>query len=410
MGCELVSLKRVMEEEFSKCTIFKDAPKLEIHHTPLELPHRESEIRKLIQTFKFLVLNPGKSVKVVITGSTGTGKTVISKRFGAQITEKAKVKGINLQYIHVNCQKSHKPMMVYNQVIHQLNPNAPKRGFSSGDRLHYLSEGLLQGNDVYLLLCLDDADVLIKNYPEIIYNLTRLGEDASTSKQRLSLITVAKDNEFKKYLDASTLSSFQSGTIHLEKYSFPQLRDILQARIKAAFHDGAVQGESIDLISDFGAEVGDARYALELLWASGLKADEIESPIITPELVRQAKISLEPGDKKIVIWELDLYQKVCLLAIARQLKATEMAYFTFDLVQKRIQSLYQEFKIEQRDESENRLIVKEFIDSLRIVNVKAKPSEIRFNRLTPLRLNIPVAFEGELERWIEKNVEFSRGE
>lgn len=399
---EFLSAKNIMKEELKQVSLFRDETKLSIDYTPLELPHREEKIRKLAQLFKVLIENPGgASKKVILTGSTGTGKTAVTKRFGAMIQEVAEEKNINFRYIHINCRRYKTSFMVLSRIIQHFNPKFPKRGFNVAELFHILAEDILNQKNAYILLCLDEADLLILSEPSIIYNLTRMVDDSLNSKQRLSLITIAKNDSFKKNLDPSITSTYQCSTIQLEKYSSLQLRDILIKRIKETFFDGTVLNETINLIADFAAESGDARYALELLWLAGKYADDIKSFQIAPEFARQAKVNLDPGIKREIIREMNLHQKFILLAITRRLKNTQKAYVIMGECQKAYQVICEEYGVKQRSYTKvwehirDLTIFSEFL-SARVAGLEKKPGQT-----TLLRLNVPIEI---LERVLEEEI------
>lgn len=391
-----------MKEELKSTSLFRDEAKLSIDYTPLDLPHREEQIRKLAQLFKVLIENPGgANKKVIITGSTGTGKTAIAKRFGAMIQEIARERKINLHYIHINCRRYKTSFMVLSRIIQHFNPKFPKRGFNVAELFHILAGEIIDKEDAYILLCLDEADILVLSEPSLIYNLTRIQDDSLNSKQRLSLITIAKNNSFKKNLDSSIVSTFQCSTIQLEKYSNFQLRDILKNRIREAFFDGTVLNDTINLIADFAAESGDARYALELLWLAGKYADDAKSIHITPEFARQAKINLDPGIKQEIIRELNLHQKFILLAITRRLKNSQKAYVIMGECQKAYRIICEEYGAKQRSYTK----VWEYIQNLtklsELLSAKVAGLENKPGQTTLLRLNVPIEI---LEQILEEEI------
>ena len=387
-----MSVKNIITEELNKTSVFRDEAKLSIYYTPSELPHREEIIRELAQIFKILIENPGgASKKVIITGSTGTGKTAVTKRFGVMIQEVAKERNINLSYIHINCRQYKTPYSVINRILQTFNPKFPKRGFNVTELLHILSKEILERMNAYILLALDDAELLISNEPSIIYNLTRLVDDSLNATQRLSLITITKNDLFKKNLDASINSTFQCSTIHLDKYSIFQLKDILKARIKEAFFDGTVLNETMDLIADFSTESGDARYALELLALAGKYADAVKSIQVTPEFVRKAKGKLDPGIKREIIQDfLSLHQKLVLLAIVRQLKMTEKAYINMGVCQKSYQLICEEYATKPLSYTKMWELIKELTSLSEFLSAKVSKLDDRPGQTTLLRLNVPI--------------------
>ena len=81
----------IVKEILSKPTVFQNEGPLSLEYVPLHLPHREDKLGFLIQLFRFALEKPAAmSQRVLITGDVGTGKTVLSQRFGLDITKAAK--------------------------------------------------------------------------------------------------------------------------------------------------------------------------------------------------------------------------------------------------------------------------------------------------------------------------------
>ena len=132
-------LSKIIEDELSKPSIFKDESKLSIDYVPSNLPHREKELKILANYFKFMIENPGGLCqKVLIIGPVGTGKTATSKLFGKVFSQNAKKRKIRLEYIHVNCHKDRTLYMVLNRIIRKSIPTFPERGLSAHELFHVL--------------------------------------------------------------------------------------------------------------------------------------------------------------------------------------------------------------------------------------------------------------------------------
>jgi cell division control protein 6 len=129
--------------------------------------------------------------RVMITGDVGTGKTVLSQRFGADITREAGKRGINLRYVHVNCREYRGSLfLILQHAVSVFHPNFPKRGYSAEELLRILMQ-MFDEENVYVILTLDEFDSLVeKEGSEAVYKLTRLQETRQNKPQRLSLICV----------------------------------------------------------------------------------------------------------------------------------------------------------------------------------------------------------------------------
>ncbi|MEM3577509.1 MAG: ORC1-type DNA replication protein [Candidatus Bathyarchaeia archaeon] len=317
---------------YGQNSVFKDETKLDISYVPSRLPHREHELRLLRQFFNFLLQFPGKMAqRIIITGDVGTGKTAISQRFGADITNEANKLGIKLCYVHVNCREYRGSLfLILHQAVTRFHPNFPRRGYSAEELINILFE-ILDEENAYAILALDEFESLVdKEGSEAVYRLTRLQEIRYGKPQRLSLICIARNLKVFERLDASTRSTLQSNIISLEKYSKKQLTDILNDRVNLAFKPSTVSDETVDLVAELAfSEGGNARFGIELLWRAGKYADAEGFGAVNPEHVRRAASSIIPTLRKSEIASLGLHEKIFLLGIARLFKTSQAAYVPF---------------------------------------------------------------------------------
>ena len=80
----------IIRETLSRPSIFKNEEPLSLEYLPPRLPHREKQLRFLAELFRSVLEKPGAtSPKVLITGDIGTGKTVLTQRFGTDIQRTA---------------------------------------------------------------------------------------------------------------------------------------------------------------------------------------------------------------------------------------------------------------------------------------------------------------------------------
>jgi len=312
-------------------SVFKDESKLDINYVPPSLPHRRPQLNLLNQFFRFAVESPGKMTqRVMITGNIGTGKTVLSQHFGLNIMKEAESRKINLNYVHVNCRECKGSLfMILQRTILKFYPHFPRRGYSAEELLQALMQ-ILDEQNAYLILALDELEALIRvEGSDPLYNLTRIQEDRPKAPQRLSLICILRQPEFLDALDPSARSTLQRNIIRLEEYSKSQLQDILNDRVKLAFRHGTLFAPTVDLIAELASpEGGDARYAIELLWRAGKYADASEMQEVSPECVRKAAVSVYPVVRRDMISSLSLHEKLFLLGVARRFRQAGTAYMS----------------------------------------------------------------------------------
>ena len=312
-------------------SVFKDETKLDITYIPNRLPHRDRELRLLMEFFSFILQFPGKMAqRVIIFGDVGTGKTVLSQRFGVDITHEANKLGINLRYVHVNCREYRGSLfLILYHIVSVFHPTFPRRGYSAEELLRILLQ-ILDEENAYVILALDEFESLVeRESSEAVYKLTRLQEIRQDKPQRLSLICILRDLKAIERLDASTRSTLQSNIISLVKYSKQQLIDILNDRVSLAFKSLTVPEDTISLTAEIAfSEGGNARFGIELLWRAGKYADAEDLDVVTPECVRKAVSSIIPTMRKSDLASLSFHEKLFLLGIARIFKEGQKAYIS----------------------------------------------------------------------------------
>jgi cell division control protein 6 len=329
-------------------SVFKDESKLDINYIPNRLPHREKELRLLMEFFSFLLRFPGKMAqRVMITGDVGTGKTVLSQRFGVDITQEAKKLGVNLRYVHVNCREYRGNLfLIMQHVVSIFHPNFPKRGYSAEELLGILMQ-ILDEENTHLILALDEFESLVEREgSEAVYKLTRMQEIRQNKPQRLSLVCILRSLKVIEQLDASTRSTLQSNIISLENYSKQQLVDILHDRVSLAFKPLTVPEETIELASELAfSEGGNARFGIELLWRAGKYADAEDLGMVTPDCVRKAVSSIYPSMRKSDLAFLGHHEKLFLLGVARLFKENQKAYVSLKEAEQAYAVVCEEFNV-----------------------------------------------------------------
>lgn len=315
-------MRDLLDEELRKPSVFRDESKLDFDYVPPELPNREEHLRRLIRIFRTVVENRvGASQSAVVTGRVGSGKTAMTRTFGDMIQKRKE-----FDYVHVNCRRHNTASLAIYRVLQHFDSGHPKRGYSVEEMIDSLSR-LLRRRDRYLFLTLDEVDCLMdKGGGDLIYSLSRIADD--TSESRISLVYVARDTSFRDELDESTRSTLRSNVIELDAYSKEELRDILEQRVDLAFHPGRVADAATDLISGISSEWGNARFAIELLWKAGKKADDEYAERVVPEHVRFAKGETHPEFRREVLDDMDDQRLYVLLGVARLLRSSEKAYLT----------------------------------------------------------------------------------
>lgn len=300
-------------------SVFKDQRILSFDYVPPKLVHRDDQMKRLIMLFR-PVLDSNFSQNAVLMGSVGTGKTATSKRFCIDLKEYGEKHQKAIDWTIVNCRQRNSESSVILQVVNHFQPNFPDRGFSITEMLRILRKDL-EKRKVHLVIVLDEADVLLKKAgPDIIYKLTRFGEEKVDGREHISLVLISQKNVLD-LMDTASASTFKrTNLIEFGRYNCEELRDIVTQRAELAFHDGAVGDDAVDLVAEVASEWGDARFAIEILEKAGMLADEEGVDEVSVEHVRGAKAEAYSSITESKLVDLDLHQKLTLLAIARSSK------------------------------------------------------------------------------------------
>lgn len=387
---------KYIDDAFKKSTVFKDQKKLDFDYVPKEIVHRDDHLRKLASIFKPVVTS-NVSQNVLITGSVGTGKTVMSKKFCKDFREYSINLGKPLETVHVNCRRRKTDDSVLLKLVTHFQPSFPDRGFSVDEKLDTLKKDL-EKNKCQLIVVLDEADVLIKKSgSNLIYLLTRFDEEETLVKGSISLILISQKNVLDM-LEPAALSTFKkTNLVKCDKYSEDELRDILRQRVELALKEGSVEDETIELIADIAANEGNARTAIELLWKAGLDAGDRNQKLITPENVRTAKGSITQLEYKVS--NLAPHEKFVLLAIARSLKKGG-AYAITSEVEKRYSVICEEYSDKPRGHTQFWNYLKS-LDAYNIIDAKKSSKGIIGN--TTL-ISMPDMPAKELEEFLLNDI------
>lgn len=369
MTCKIlqVVMSSIIEDELMSSSVIKNLNVLDFDYVPEELIHRDEQLRFLAQMFKPLLSNVPQNV--IIKGPVGTGKTAIAKKFCKSLVNLARKQGKIIEYVHINCRKRTTDSMALLGILNHFDPRFPDRGFSLQEMLEVLRKQL-QKRDAQLIAVLDEADALLKKSgSNLIYDLTRFSDESSTEKIPISLLLISQ-KDIIPMLDQASISTFKrSNVLSLNKYTRDELYDIIRQRTDLAFHNDTVNEECIDLIADIASEWGDARFAIELLWKSGIAADHQHVDMVTPEHVRAAKAETYSIVTESKLRNLDRHQLYTLYAIAKRLKKDGTAYVNTGEAEKTYTLTCEEYNEKPRTHTMFWNYLKE-IESAGFINIK----------------------------------------
>ena len=197
---------------------------------------------------------------------------------------------MNVRVEYIRCTDFTTEYQVIARLCQQMGQDVPYRGWTKAEVINSfrnLFKKNVFGNDLILMIILDEIDILLKNDGDgLLYTLTRT--------DNVSIASISNFVDFKQFIKPRVRSSLRDREIVFPPYNAQQLVDILNERSELSFNNGVLHDEVIPLCAALAAkEEGDARYALDLLRTSGELADEKGTDMVYEDYVREAKDHIE---------------------------------------------------------------------------------------------------------------------
>jgi len=364
----------------SRSLIFKDRNKLSPYYIPKRLPHRDQQINMLLSIYGSMLRDIWRVYPrfTQIVGATGTGKTCTAIRFGELISERAREEGVNLQHIYMNCKVDGVTRYVlYGNLVRKVTPKIATKSLSPEEMIRQLID-YLRFEEIFLIITFDEIDYFVQmsTKEHIIYDLTRIPEiRPGEPSPIIGEIFIARSLKWHDYLEPGERSTLGINIIEFPRYTSGQIRDILEDRVKEAFQPHVVLDDTLDLISNITANPpinGDIRVGLELLYCSGVLAENTGSNKVLPEHVRKVYSEINPTITSEDIMSLDRDGKLILLALVRGLKTSKSAYISLRDLRKFYNIVCEEYNIKPVEDFEDHvqdLIYRGIIDMKSLMEI-----------------------------------------
>jgi len=367
-------IHELIESEISRPSVFIDESVLYPEYVPVRIRHRDAQFTQLARIFKPILLKPGSlSVKALLVGPVGTGKTVTAVTFGRAITDSAERKGLRLKYAHINCSRSNNTASIFRDLKNQLGLPIPDRGLSAHEMISGILK-ILEREDLYALVTLDEFDYFIRSSSsEDRYLILRLYDVFKEEVKRMSFLFVARGSPAYIWpkLDSFTGSYLMKNLVTFNPYTAEEIFDILNDRVELAFYPGVVGEEVIDYISnltghDTGGD-GNARKALAILHAAGKLADkemmEGRADRVTLDHVRAVVVQEYPALINLLdtLHYLPLHELLVLKAIVMALNVSGMDYVPIG----EVEDVYRRLALDLGEQPRGHTKVYMFVNDLR---------------------------------------------
>ena len=295
--------------------IFRNREVLSPHYVPKVLPHRDDKFEELAKILA-PALKGGAPSNIFIYGTTGTGKTAVTKQVLSKLKESAEKRSdlpFEFKYSYMNCQHVDTKYRVLTQLCEDIGIEVPFTGLHFDVIYQKFKEALDELKTLHITV-LDEVDMLYRKSTESLYVLTRMNSDLESSK--LSIIGITNDVNFKETLDPRIRSSLSEEEIVFSPYTAEQLKDILTQRADVAFYNDVLEFGVINLCSAVGAQQhGDARRSLDLLRVAAELAERNGDEKVTELHVRKAQQVIERNTVIEVLSSLPIQTKAVLQSI-----------------------------------------------------------------------------------------------
>ena len=322
-------LDDVFEKFVNSAKLFRDREVLRHDYLPEKLPHREEQIRLLGETVA-PVLRDARCSNIFIYGTTGTGKTAVTKYVLSHLEIKAKEHGAPVKFCYVNCRMTGSEYRIFANLSQSIGLVIPFTGLSAGEVFDRFRNGLDTSRTIFIVV-LDEVDALIKERGDgLLYELTRINENLHKSK--VTIIGISNDLRLKEFLDPRVFSSLSEEEIVFRPYDASELRNILLDRSKLSFQEGSLSDAALNICSALAAaEHGDARRALDLLRVAGEVAERQGAKMITEEHVKDAEKHIDHNRVVEALKNLTLHSKLVLLSVYHLSKASAITGEIYDI-------------------------------------------------------------------------------
>lgn len=269
-------------------TLFKDITVFNPDYIPKNYLHRELQMEALAISLR-PALKGGKPVNSVIVGSPATGKTTAIHKIFEMVEEKSQ----KVATAYVNCQLYNTRFNIFAQIYQQLFGFLPAGTGVPFSRIYGEIMKKLSKEGKALVVALDDVNHLFyhKNANQILYDILRAHE--VFPGVRTGVFAVISDIEFRFMLDKNVRSVFIPQEVVFETYTWQEMWDILNDRVKAGFYPSVVPDELLDEIVDITNSTGDLRVGIDLLRNSGNFAEADASRTIDRKHLEKALQDLD---------------------------------------------------------------------------------------------------------------------
>ena len=285
---------------------------------------RDEQLGRVVDNLKPVLHNEGIP-DMLLSGPSGTGKSLIIHAVCKQIVELCESQGKTFGVLSINCEGPKTADRAVYRLVKcaaddlGVDPGVPQTGVSTDQKLERLYELMREYYDGVIFI-LDEIDMLEGPYQEaeynsLIYQLSR-ARGLADFDGPISLTAITNYADFMKDLNSRAQSSYNPDDIFFDDYDATQLRSILMHR-RDAFKPDSLADDVIPLVAAFGSQThGDARKAIDLLRWAGELAERRGSDTVTEPDVREAQEKYTENRKLRHIGGISTQKKLSIYAVA----------------------------------------------------------------------------------------------
>ena len=285
---------------------------------------RDDQLGRVVDNLKPVLQNEGIP-DMLLSGPSGTGKSLIIHAVCKQIVELCESQDKTFGVLSINCEGPKTADRAVYRLVKAaaddlgVDPGVPQTGVSTDQKLERLYELMREYYDGVIFI-LDEIDMLEGPYQEaeynsLIYQLSRARKLADFDGP-ISLTTITNYADFMKDLNSRAQSSYNPDDIFFDDYDATQLRSILQHR-RDAFKPDSLADDVVPLVAAFGSQThGDARKAIDLLRWAGELAERRGADTVTETDVREAQEKYTENRKLRHISGISTQKKLSIYAVA----------------------------------------------------------------------------------------------
>lgn len=270
-------------------SLFANINAFDPDYIPPNFNYRDTQMEAMALAIR-PAINRGRPLNSIVLGSCATGKTTAIKK----VFELVEKNTNNVSCVYINCQLHTTRFGIFSQIYKKIFGHLPPETGVPFSRIYSKIMKHLQKNNIALIIAFDDVNYLFQNKTanKVFYDILRAYEDYPGV--RSAIFATLSDLEFRYAFDKNVNTVFIPQDINFPPYTFTEIHNILNDRVKAGFYPNVMPDEILEQISNYTYEKGDLRVGINLLKSIGNIAESQASKTIKQEHYDEAINSLIP--------------------------------------------------------------------------------------------------------------------